>query len=250
MSKDLSGKNNPFYGMKHTEETKAKFREIAKKRIFTSDTKKKMSESKMGSKNTFFGKKHSEETKRKISEAKKGQKTRLGAKHTPEAIAKMSHVKLGNRNSVGHMMPIESKLKLSRERKGNYLVKEWQDIERKERWIKAIRSAQSIHPNKPETAIMQILDIIDNKHWEFVGDGKVTLGGRIPDFINVNGQKKIIEMFGDYWHGEKARCYEETEEGRIAHFAKYGFKTLIVWESEIKKTPEVVKSKIAAFVES
>ncbi len=52
--------------------------------------------------------------------------------------------------------------------------------------------------------------------------------------IKANGRKQIIEMFGDYWHGGKARNYEETEEGRIKLFKKYGFETLIIWECELK----------------
>lgn len=48
------GERNSFYGKKHTDETKRKISEIAKKRT--------------GSLNHFYGKKHTKETKRKISE--------------------------------------------------------------------------------------------------------------------------------------------------------------------------------------
>lgn len=47
---DQSGVNNPFYGRKHTDETKEKIRQ-----------------SKLGSKNAMYGKKTSDEVKRKIS---------------------------------------------------------------------------------------------------------------------------------------------------------------------------------------
>jgi len=46
-----SGKNNPFYGKKHSEESR-----------------RKMSESKRGEKNHLWGKHHSEESRRKMSE--------------------------------------------------------------------------------------------------------------------------------------------------------------------------------------
>ena len=56
----MSGKNNPFYGKKHTKEAKDK---ISKSRIGKYG----------GDKNPFFGKKHSEETRKKLSELKKAR---------------------------------------------------------------------------------------------------------------------------------------------------------------------------------
>lgn len=52
-SKMYSGEGNPFFGKKHSEETKKILSEHAKKRV--------------GELNSFFGKKHTEETKRKIA---------------------------------------------------------------------------------------------------------------------------------------------------------------------------------------
>jgi ribonuclease HI len=52
MSKMMTGDKNPFYGKKHSEETRNKLSEHASKRI--------------AEKNPFYGKKHSEETKDKI----------------------------------------------------------------------------------------------------------------------------------------------------------------------------------------
>ncbi len=59
---------NFFKGKKHSEKTRKKMSEMAKKRI--------------GILNSFFGKKHDEETKKRIGLAK------LGKKQTPEIIAK------------------------------------------------------------------------------------------------------------------------------------------------------------------
>ncbi len=84
-----------------------------------------------------------------------------------------------------------------------------------------------VKPNKKERFLIQLLQST-NLPYDFVGDGKFIIDGKCPDFVNVNGQKKIIEIFGDYWHEPK----EENE--RIALFAKFGFKTLIIWEHELK----------------
>jgi G:T-mismatch repair DNA endonuclease (very short patch repair protein) len=99
-------------------------------------------------------------------------------------------------------------------------------------------------PNKKELFLSCVL----SGDWKFVGDGEVILGGKSPDFININGQKKIIELFGDYWHSEKktGRCRAEEENLRKSHFAKYGYQTLIIWESELK-SPEQLVTKIIDF---
>ena len=47
-----------------------------------------------------------------------------------------------------------------------------------------------------------------------------------PDFLSTNGQRKVIEVFGDYWHKG------EDPQGRIDAFAKLGFKCLVIWEHE------------------
>lgn len=64
--KDRSGKNNNFYGKKHSEETKRKMKRSRAKQIInhSEETRRKISEAK---------KNMSEETRRKMSEAKKGR---------------------------------------------------------------------------------------------------------------------------------------------------------------------------------
>jgi len=74
MSKRMSGKNNPFYGKKHTEETRKHLSETHKAprpyRLgikHSEETKKKMSISHSGKNHPNFGKHLSEETRKKIS---------------------------------------------------------------------------------------------------------------------------------------------------------------------------------------
>ena len=94
---DISGKNNPMYGKKHSEEAKDKMRKkrghdkryvpneqhkkiISKthlNKLVSDETKKKLSESKrgkyLGENAPFYGKKHTEEAKIKISKKNKGR---------------------------------------------------------------------------------------------------------------------------------------------------------------------------------
>jgi len=102
-------------------------------------------------------------------------------------------------------------------------------------------------PNKQERHLEEILDKYFPKEWKFVGDGSVILFGLNPDFINCNGQKKIIEVFGDYWHSKEGIAWHRTELGRIMAYNSIGYRTLIVWESELKDE-EAVIAKIQAFM--
>ena len=74
----MFGDSNPFYGKKHTEESKRKMSECAKQRT--------------GDKNSFFGRHHSEETKEKIRQANTGRK------HTEDELRKMSEKQMGENN--------------------------------------------------------------------------------------------------------------------------------------------------------
>lgn len=96
------------------------------------------------------------------------------------------------------------------------------------------------HPTKPERDLIELI----RKHslpFKFVGDGKVIIHGKCPDFINNNGGKQVIEVFGDYWHKP------EEEQERMAAFAEYGFETLIIWEHELENPSEVL-AKVETFI--
>ncbi len=115
--------------------------------------------------------------------------------------------------------------------------------------LTSIAKGANRRPNIPEKSIECVLSRLYPGQWKYVGDGDVIINGRNPDFINTNGKKLIIEMFGDYWHTQRVRCYEETEAGRIAVYASYGYKTLVVWERDTKDNSKL-EGIIADFVES
>ena len=108
--------------------------------------------------------------------------------------------------------------------------------------------ASRIKPTEPELRLTEIIERHDLP-FEYVGDGKVILEGLCPDFINVNGEKQVIEVFGDYWHTGAVKNWRQFEGGRIHHYAKFGFKTLILWENELENERAVVK-KIKKFNQS
>lgn len=113
--------------------------------------------------------------------------------------------------------------------------------------IKAQRRGFST-PNEKERLLQAILDRRFSNEWEFVGNGEVVIGNLVPDFINCNGQKLIIELFGDYWHSPERTQRYSTEEERKAVFEKYGFRLLVIWEHELKSLPEeAIVEKIRRF---
>lgn len=99
----------------------------------------------------------------------------------------------------------------------------------------------NLKPTKIEKTIEEYLGKKFPKEWKYVGNGAVWIARKNPDFININGQKKIIEVFGDYWHKG------ETGKDRIKHFKEYGFDTLILWEHDIKNGFFI--NKLNSFIE-
>ncbi len=94
-------------------------------------------------------------------------------------------------------------------------------------------------PNKVEIVLAALLDSLYPTDWKFVGNGAFIIGGKNPDFININGKKLIIELFGEHWH-------EASEvRPRSDAFAKYGYKTLILWDYELNNKENMV-NKIKA----
>jgi hypothetical protein len=113
--------------------------------------------------------------------------------------------------------------------------REWRNIQ-----VKKIFDASHIRPNFKEKFLDSIIQLVRPSEFQYVGDGKVIIEGKCPDWINVNGKKQIIEFFGKRWHKP------EDEEIRSIYFAKYGYETLVVWESEIKDL-DILKEKIRSF---
>lgn len=95
--------------------------------------------------------------------------------------------------------------------------------------------------------------VINNLPFEYVGNFKYSIGNKYPDFIHINGKKLCIEV------GSKAeKClfrenktysnWQEYEKQRIEHFAKYGWKCLVIWIGELKFEQDLIQ-KINNFLE-
>jgi len=130
----------------------------------------------------------------------------------------------------------------------------WKDPEYKEKQLKAIFKGIRLLPNKPEKFLDKLFQKLFPNQWKYTGDGSfwITSSGKHlnPDFVHVN-QKKIIEHFGDWWHGEEVTGIpnEQHERERIDLFAQHGYQTLIIWEHELENTIQL-QSKLEEFCAS
>jgi len=114
-------------------------------------------------------------------------------------------------------------------------------------WICAnYKRMKSIHktPNKCEQKLDYLLFSCLNDKYKFVGDGNFFVDCFNPDFINIKGQKKIIELYGNYWH-ELPKAKKRNIK-RIKTYKKYGYKTLVIWSEELKDLEQVI-AKIMEF---
>lgn len=96
--------------------------------------------------------------------------------------------------------------------------------------------AQGRRPNGDELQLQFVLDKYFPGEWEYVGDGQVWVGGKNPDFVSVAGERRVIEVFGYYWHSDAGE-----EEERIAHFRGCGFACIVFWGYDVYDEDDVVE---------
>jgi len=101
-------------------------------------------------------------------------------------------------------------------------------------------------PTDPEIWLNIYLQRHFPGEWKYVGDYEVWIGRRNPDFLNVNGKKLVIEVFGSFYHNPEYFPNRPTEEELIAHYKKYGFGCLVLWDDEVRE--DLVIEKVRGFI--
>jgi hypothetical protein len=246
------GENSHMYGKHQTEETKQK---ISIARI-----------GKYGGENAgFYGKHHTDENKQIQSTLRREQYSNgnnpfQDKTHTAETIKKISDKALVRNANPEYRAMISQTTKnamvgdvlerltiKNRERGAN---PEWRKKKSEleiDRWkndkefAERMRKSRNARPNKSEIFLGDLLNETYPNEWKFVGDFSFILNGKNPDFVNCNGKKLIIELFGEPWHKG------ETQEDRAKFFTPFGYRTLVVWWKELKKV-DILKSKIERFI--
>jgi len=232
--------------------------------------RKKFSVSATGKPGTWLGRKHTEE---EIIKMKKGMKgiSHPKAKNKPKSENHKIKISLSNK---GKVKSEDHRRKISEQRKGKNCkenhpnfgkpqseeikeknrqsnLKKWNDpnsIFNSKEYRKKWRESVSRKPNKLEILINNLLKDL-KLNYTYVGDYNFWIGRKNPDFVNEES-KKIIEFFGEYWHSEKFRKIKknnlEHEQDRIKYFNEYGYKTLVIWDYELKNMNNLIE-KIMVF---
>lgn len=173
--------------------------------------------------------------------------TSKGRWQSPEYIARLSrvHKKLWKAPEFVQMMS---------EAQSKSAVERWQDPEYREHQIEAQKRSWedpeivarrfagfNKKPNKPE---QRLIDIFSRRLPQFQYNGDfslgILLGGLIPDFINVNGKKEVIELFGDYFHSPEVigDDWKRSELGKVMLYNSLGYRCLVIWEYELNELSE------------
>ena len=188
--KSYAGKANPNYGRVYDEKLREKISLATKENMRKSNASIKISQvakRRTGNKNSFYGKHHNALTKQKISKANKGRPA-------------------WNKGMVGE---------------GYYKY-----FGGRENFIRNILKGLNKRPTSFEQKIINLCSEF-NLPYKYVGDGSVIICFRNPDFINTNGEKKLIETYFTKWHPP------DYEKQRANIFAKYGYKTIFFNEGDL-----------------
>ena len=117
--------------------------------------------------------------------------------------------------------------KLTRERKsiGHNGVNTWtkekfKDKEFREKQLESMLKGLFKRPTSLEKDMMALIQK-HNLPYKYVGSGKFWIDGKNPDFVNINGEKKLIEV-GNVFHHQG-----DYIEKRRKHFSKYGWESFI-----------------------
>lgn len=115
---------------------------------------------------------------------------------------------------------------------------------------KGITKRRQIKKTHPEIKLEKIINEL-KLPYKYCGSGKgmCFLNGQIPDFIDINGDKKVIDVNGCYWHLKyrkpKRWTKELEEQKRRQRYEEIGFKYLVIWDDE---SDEQITNKLLEFI--
>lgn len=115
--------------------------------------------------------------------------------------------------------------------------------------LKRVLSCQK--PNKAEKTLITLFRKCGFP-FRYVGDGRVVIDGKCPDFIANDGSKKVVELFGRPWHDPSHSdkfdvAYDRTEKGRREFYSQHDYECLILWDDELDDEIAIAK-RIRSFM--
>ena len=251
------------------------------------DVKRKLSESKKGTKNPMYGKpahnrgkSPSDETKRKLSKSVK--KSLEGKIYSAEERAKRSKrakawFAIHGSNRKGKKDSEETFRKKSLAQKGKKKSDEWKKkiglgnkgkIRSKDTKMKiSTARAKQVFPKKDTKIELITQSILEKNKINFKKHKNFKLRKSNHQADIVIEPNKVIEVNGDYWHfnpkkydgnsiqkkrGKTIQAKEILKNDKyiIEGMKEYGYKVLVVWESELTDELENTTKKILKFAKS
>lgn len=186
---------------------------------------------------------HTTETKEKIRNSNIGKLK--GIKKPPRTESHKQNLSASHKGKKLSILHIQNLTKShTKERREKARIRQKNNFKDKE-FIKKFVQGSKVTPNKTEKLLIHIISDLKLKY-VFTGDYKIWIGGKNPDFIDEEN-KKIVEFFG-WRHTEKSTgiSNEIHEKERIDHFFNYGYKCLVLWDTDIKDMKKL-KGKILSF---
>jgi len=266
-----AGENNPFYGKCHSEETKAKLKELnrlgiigrkgqrntpehnakismANKLAYSTPERKAMISNRECYKTPEFREKMSNLRKvtlnRKRGTPEQILQTTAWRAKIEEWIKEHSYPHTGHklteeqreRLSLAHKgKPHTEKQKIGQQRQIEKMKELWKDPEWRNMLSRKAAAGAQRRPTTTESKMEMFLNHYFPNQYKYSGDGTEIIGGLIPDFIDTNGNCRVIEIFGDFWHSPRmtGMTCEQEEQDKIDRYEDLGFKCLIIWEREL-----------------
>lgn len=125
-------------------------------------------------------------------------------------------------------------------------------------YVKNVADGLQRRPTNEEIRVDTLIQENSPGEFEYNGDYRlgVSIGGKTPDWVHINGQKKVIEYNGCFVHccpqcgyeGFKKHPPEWTrkrDKRKLETYSKHGFETLVIWGHD---SDEVIIDKARAFV--
>lgn len=111
--------------------------------------------------------------------------------------------------------------RIRREKHSKVMKELWKDPE----YARSVMHRRT--PSKPELMFIEYCRML-GLGYQFVGDGKLIIDGKNPDFVDSTG-KKLVEIWGEFFHKG------QNPQDRIKFFADRGFECQVIWANELKQ---------------
>jgi hypothetical protein len=145
---------------------------------------------------------------------------------------------------------IDARVLINQIRRGITIKEMWKDpnsIYNTKDYRKKFTENLKKHPSKPE---LKFTDIFNRNiiPLNYCGNKLLIIGGWNPDYAESNGHKMCVEVSNKTFRKKFCKIEpEEYERQRIEHFAKYGWKCLVLWDDELKDEQKLV-DKVNSFL--